>query len=187
MFKPAYPMAKNTRGPSRQQRGSALVVALVFLLIMTLIGSAAMQGTSQQENMAGNFRDHDLAFQAAEAALSSCLRRVQPPAALPPALPSPPGLLDPPLAQGNDPGTFWTAYFQNNPSIYSTGTTTPPAPPNALALMNVIQQPSCIIENMNFTDLSCLSDVNLNCFRVTARGIGGTVNTIAIVQSLYYR
>ena len=31
------------------QRGSALIVSLVFLLVMTLIGVAAMQGTTQQE------------------------------------------------------------------------------------------------------------------------------------------
>jgi len=53
----------------RRQSGSALVIALVFLLLMTLIGVTAMQTTTLQERMAGNERDRNLAFQAAEAAL----------------------------------------------------------------------------------------------------------------------
>lgn len=52
-----------------RQHGTALVVALVFLLLMTLIGVTAMQTTTLQERMAGNERDRNLAFQAAEAAL----------------------------------------------------------------------------------------------------------------------
>lgn len=170
-----------------KSKGSALIIALVFLLILTLVGVTAMQGTSQQETMAGNMRDRSLAFQAAEAALSNCLKRVQPPVAMPPALPSPPGLINPPLAEGNDPGGFWAAYFEANLSIFSNGTTAPPAPPSALALTNVAQQPSCVIENMNFTDVVCQSEPAFNCFRITARGVGGTAGAIAIVQSLYYR
>lgn len=52
------------------QRGSALIVAMVFLLAMTLIGTTAMQGTTQQERMAGNYLDRMMAFQGAEGALS---------------------------------------------------------------------------------------------------------------------
>ena len=52
-----------------RQRGSALVVALVFLLLMTMLGISAMQGSNMQERMAGNLRDRNMAFQAAEAAL----------------------------------------------------------------------------------------------------------------------
>jgi type IV pilus assembly protein PilX len=51
------------------QAGSALIVALIFLLLMTLLGTAAMRGSSTQERMAGNSRDWNLAFQAAEAGL----------------------------------------------------------------------------------------------------------------------
>lgn len=51
------------------QSGTVLIIALVFLLLMTLVGVAAMQGTTLQERMAGNHRDRNLAFQAAEAAL----------------------------------------------------------------------------------------------------------------------
>lgn len=68
MFK--YTQLTGYAGGLASQRGSALIVALVFLLAMTLIGTTAMQGTTQQERMAGNYWDRNLAFQAAEAALS---------------------------------------------------------------------------------------------------------------------
>lgn len=52
-----------------RQRGSALAISLIFLLLMTLLGVSAMQGSNMQERMAGNLRDRNMAFQAAEAAL----------------------------------------------------------------------------------------------------------------------
>lgn len=53
----------------RAQRGVALVIALIFLLVLTMIGVSAMQTTTIQERMAGNVRDRNVAFQAAEAGL----------------------------------------------------------------------------------------------------------------------
>ncbi|WP_296809831.1 PilX N-terminal domain-containing pilus assembly protein [Thiocapsa sp.] len=53
----------------RQQKGVVLVVALMFTLVMSIVGVTAMQSTIMQERMAGNARDRNLAFQAAEAAL----------------------------------------------------------------------------------------------------------------------
>jgi len=50
-------------------QGSALIVSLVILLIMTILGLTAMQTTTLQERMAGNMKDRNMAFQAAEAAL----------------------------------------------------------------------------------------------------------------------
>ncbi|MFA7387768.1 MAG: PilX N-terminal domain-containing pilus assembly protein [Thiohalobacteraceae bacterium] len=51
------------------QRGATLIIALIFLLLMTLIGVTSMQSTTLQERMAGNTRDRNLALQAAEAGL----------------------------------------------------------------------------------------------------------------------
>ncbi|TVT45770.1 MAG: hypothetical protein FHP94_18015 [Denitromonas halophila] len=52
-----------------RQRGSALIVGIILLLVMTMLGLTAMQTTSMEERMAGNMRDRDLATQAAEMAL----------------------------------------------------------------------------------------------------------------------
>jgi type IV pilus assembly protein PilX len=53
----------------RRQRGVALMVALVLLVIATLIGLAATRGTTLQERMSSNSYDRSLAFQRSEAAL----------------------------------------------------------------------------------------------------------------------
>ena len=50
----------------RKQRGIALYVALILLLVLTLLGLVAVQVTTMQERMAGNYRTLNLAFQNAE-------------------------------------------------------------------------------------------------------------------------
>jgi type IV pilus assembly protein PilX len=52
-----------------RQCGASLVVVLLLLLIMTLLGLAAMRGTIMEERMTANMTDRNLAFQATEAAL----------------------------------------------------------------------------------------------------------------------
>ena len=61
-------MNRNPHNPSKQQ-GAALAVSLIILLLMTLIAVTGMQTTTLEEKMAGNSRDRNLAFQAAESAL----------------------------------------------------------------------------------------------------------------------
>lgn len=51
------------------QHGVALIVALMFLIVLTLLGLAAMRGTTLEERMAGSSRDYNTALQAAEATL----------------------------------------------------------------------------------------------------------------------
>ncbi len=57
------------RHARRHQQGAVLVLALMFLIILTLFGLAAMTGTTLEEKMAGNSRDYSTALQAAEAAM----------------------------------------------------------------------------------------------------------------------
>lgn len=53
----------------KRQSGAVLLIALIMLLLLTIIGMAGMRDTNMQEKMAGNLRDQNLAFQAAEAGL----------------------------------------------------------------------------------------------------------------------
>jgi type IV pilus assembly protein PilX len=53
----------------RHQRGVALVVSLILLLVATIVGLAASRGTLLQERMSSNSFDRSLAFQRAESAL----------------------------------------------------------------------------------------------------------------------
>lgn len=51
------------------ERGAALVVSLIFLLILTLLGVGTLQTSILEERIAGNLRSKTLAFEAAEAAI----------------------------------------------------------------------------------------------------------------------
>lgn len=61
---------QSTRAQSGQQ-GFVLVVALILLLLLTILGLAAAKSTMMEERMAGNTRNHQLAFESAEAGLSA--------------------------------------------------------------------------------------------------------------------
>lgn len=64
----SHPITRRFRG-QRRERGVALVVALILLVVATLIGLAASRGTVLQERMSSNSFDRSLAFQRSEAAL----------------------------------------------------------------------------------------------------------------------
>jgi type IV pilus assembly protein PilX len=51
------------------QQGAVLIVAMIFVLLMTIVGLSAIRGSGMQEAMAGNMRHLQLNFQAAEAGL----------------------------------------------------------------------------------------------------------------------
>lgn len=53
----------------KRQRGAVLVVALIFLLLVTLIGVSSMQNATLQEKMAGSVMLKNRSFQVAEASL----------------------------------------------------------------------------------------------------------------------
>lgn len=52
-----------------RQRGMALIVSLIFLLLLTMIGISSMQNASLQEKMAGSVKLRNESFQVAEASL----------------------------------------------------------------------------------------------------------------------
>ena len=57
--------------PPSREHGFVLIVALVLLLVLTILGLAAAQTTSLEERMAGNDRNHSMAFESGEAGLSA--------------------------------------------------------------------------------------------------------------------
>lgn len=68
--------AREPRAYKQHQRGVALVVALVLLVVATLIGLAGVRGTNLQERMSANMYDRSLAFQRAESALRDAERAI---------------------------------------------------------------------------------------------------------------
>ena len=188
MFKHNHPMIRYARG-AEWQRGSALIFALVFLLVMTVIGIAGMQGTTQQEKMAGNMRNRNLAFQAAEAALRAGEKFVDP-VKSGTTCPRPEaedfngtnGLLEPQTITGSDDGVFWMAWDWKNNSRQLAANT----------LDKVAEQPSYVVEyTTDIDNKNCANPCSTNpsncsdCYRITARGVGGTTDAIVILQSTY--
>lgn len=52
-----------------KQKGMALVISMIMLLLLTILGLSSMRTTLMDEKMAGNTRDTELAFQASESGL----------------------------------------------------------------------------------------------------------------------
>jgi len=51
------------------QQGSVLIISLVIMVVLTILGVSGMKTSMLEEKMAGNMRDTQFAFQAAEATL----------------------------------------------------------------------------------------------------------------------
>lgn len=64
-------MTTPQHSPRTSQQGFVLIVALILLLVLTILGLAAAQTSSVEERMAGNDRNHSMAFEAGEAGLSA--------------------------------------------------------------------------------------------------------------------
>jgi Tfp pilus assembly protein PilX len=69
------PASHPARG-AHAQRGAVLMVALMFLVILTMLALTSMTGTTLEERMAGQYRDLNIAFQAAEAGLRDAERDI---------------------------------------------------------------------------------------------------------------
>lgn len=162
-----FKYAKMTRyaGGLAPQRGSALIVALVFLLAMTLIGTTAMQGTTQQERMAGNYWDRNLAFQAAEAALSVGGRSLELPGAAPPP-----------------PSTSSTPAWQQDASWWNANSTEahPEGEDNYQGLSS---QPRYVVQNLGTSSGGGVEFAAATSFicQVVARATGGSDNALVIL------
>lgn len=59
------------------QKGATLAIALIFLVLITLLTVTALSTTTLEEKMAGNFKDINLATQAAHAALRDAKYDIQ--------------------------------------------------------------------------------------------------------------
>ena len=170
-------------GERDTQTGSALLISLVMLLLISLIAVGAMQSSILQERMSSNLQDREIALQAAESALREAERF---------------------LVVNNDE-TISTQTFTYEIAGVNVNNQSPPdweddptqtaSPVGALAddIAGVALQPNFYIEEMNqvlqggvSTELG-VEDPGTIIYRVTARGFGGTSETVVIVRSVYRR
>lgn len=163
------------------EQGSALVIALVMLLVLTMMALAGMQTTSLQEKMAGNMRDKGLALQAAEAALREGEAFLQ--AAVLPSFYGTDGLYQP-LNPASNYMPLWATidWASDSVSWEYEG-----------QIKGVAVQPRYIIEELppvpesggSLAPDDPIPDAGL--YRVTARAVGGTDTAVVILQTIYKR
>ncbi|MBF0264573.1 MAG: pilus assembly protein PilX [Gammaproteobacteria bacterium] len=60
---------KKQQRVQKRQQGAILVTSLIFLVVLTVLGLSGARTSLLEEKMSANFKDKNLAFQAAETAL----------------------------------------------------------------------------------------------------------------------
>lgn len=167
-------------GSIAKQSGIALIVSVIMLLLMTLIGVTSSQVTSLEEKMAGNMRDRNMAFQAAESALRAGEALVS---ASTPTLSCP----------GATPFGFFVPRDVDCDGILETDNVwdvinwDTQSRPYTNPLVDLSTNPRFIVEDMGAICVNVAmpcpaADVRRN-YRITARANGGTTNAVVILQS----
>ena len=163
----------------KRQVGMALVTGLIFMVVLTLLATVSMRNTIMEERMAGNSRDIDLAFQAAEAALRAG-EQVVTGATLPNF-----GATGPYLQVGDRDDQYWMS--THNWANSSIAIASPPAGLAAAPRYVVEALPAQTGGGAGNTSLRFGVLVDSGYYRVTARGVGGSPNTVVLLQTTYRR
>lgn len=178
---------------TQRQTGSALITALSILLILTLLGVSAMSTTALQERMAGNARDAEVAFEAAEAALRTAEQNLTTNGA---AF----SFKDGTTAAGGTQGMYdvnttesWTVNSNWDTSTKAVAVTYPLTTNNA---MYMIQKTSSSVsasgnvqslEPINYTNNPPPIGGGVTVYQITARGFGLSLSSRVMLQSYFGR
>jgi type IV pilus assembly protein PilX len=162
---------------SNTQSGAVLPISLIMVLLLTMIGVTGMQTTSLEEKMAGNMRDKNLAFQAAESALKEAEASLTT------------GLLtsftaagtngyynQTPTANISDAELIKDSFWTSNPVVTSDLLDTELGATIAAAPRYIIQDLGCV-------PLGPCPGPRI--YRITARATGGNNTTVVILQSVF--
>lgn len=156
-----------------KQQGIVLIVSLMLLVVITLLGISGMRSTTLDERMAGNMRDLQLAFYAAESALREAEQQIK-------------VISLPPFNNTNgyyetDSTRWQTIDWSSNTAVIQASTSIP----------GIHEQPSYYVEEMPATpadgSLEAGTPQNTENYRVTARGVGGSSTAVVIIQATVRR
>ena len=190
--------------PKPLQQGSAMLMALLILIVLTLLGVFASSSGIMQERMSGNFRDSARAFEAAEAgarwieAWFASIRDIA----------DRPFACDGNCVVGED--VVWRAgnypadltqqdenWWADNAADYGLDPGADPLGPAANIDGNlegtvpvVHEQPRIVVEHTYFwPDELTLGSPGVDFYRITSRATGAIPdgNNIAVVQSTFSR
>lgn len=176
----------------RSQRGAALFVSLMLLLVLTILAISSMQGTVLQEQMVSAQRDGQIAFEGAEHAMREAeafLRQ----AALP-SFENKNGLFKadgtPPVGAALFASSFWVDANTRKASMPKSGGE------DLLA-----EQPRYFIQVLDPTSISFNSRLNLNMqnynnnsgdttvypYRIVARSTGISGQSARVIEQYFVR
>lgn len=179
---------KSTRflGQIAKNRGVALFISLVLLLVLTIIGVSAVQTTSLETRMARNEHDSLLAFQAAESALRDGETAVEGVVSTAEFTDTGAGGKWTVAPLGNDPRWMVADWSGAGTVVAPTAVADVAAPPRYM-----IEHVASVVRQQNAYQLGsdyATSDANrVEMFRVTALGIGGSTHARVMLQTTYGR
>lgn len=165
---------------SSKQQGVALVISLIMLLLMTLLAVSSMNTTVLEEKMAGNYKDRNMAFQAAEAGLRAGEAYLRTTPVLPTFDGSTSGLYQPSLSgQSQWDIVDWTDV--GGDVIQYTG-----------SLSGLAASPLYIIEELlPVSDAGGSLEAGVAAenryYRVTSQAVGGSDTAFVMLQTTYKR
>lgn len=170
----------------RKQNGITLIVGLILLLVMTMLGLTAIQVTTQQERMAGNLRDRNIAFQAAESALregeSALIRCV--------IDFSGNGAYDVEANIVAASTAEWTEdeWTEDSSFLFDDFDDACTEPKTHSAVFQAVEAPRFFLERqppVGGASLETGVPKTMEVFKVTSRGVGGSVAAVVVLQSSF--
>lgn len=180
-------------------RGIVLVTTLILLLIMSVLGISALRATTLEERMSGNWRDRNLALQAAEAGLRAGERFIGPltvaptPHAYPCSVDQTCEVFDPadsskrPTEDGlmsanaadRDEWAEQSREYDSNDDGRDV--------PGVAALPRYLIEHRGHIRDHLVTGFGSAHETGRDQYRITARGTGQTAVARSVLQSLYIK
>lgn len=171
-----------------RNRGVALFISLVLLLVLTIIGVSAVQTTTLETRMARNEHDMLLAFQAAESALRDAEDELD-------------GIVTTTVFTDGGAGGLWTVADLGDTNrweqtgvwdgggsvVAATGVGAFVAEPPRYLIEHV----ATVVREENAYQINDPYAANsadrIEMFRITAHGVGGSTNTRVLLQTTYGR
>ena len=184
-----------------RQRGVALFMSLIMLLIITVLGLSSVQTTTLQERMARNAKDSNLAFLAAESALRTAEDQIESWTSVTDRFGIDPKAASPRLCIASpeaSAGLYYELDYNCQPNweqidwFSGSGYVTTDAVPGSASppkyIIEHVKTISAFEDRLNLTNIGeDLGAGRVQIFRVTAFGTGGTDTARAMIQSTYGR
>lgn len=164
----------------QKQNGSALIIGLILIAVMTLIGVSALNISTQGEILTANQRNVDIALQATESAIREAERWVNSQITRPAEV----------SVCTTNPCNVWQANVLPSLASQSTSYWQTGARTYSGTIASASAQPRYFIEYYNFIPYELDPSVasygsGYHLYKITAKGFGGTSTSSSMIESIY--